>query len=380
MDLMTRAEFEELMGDGGGPRVSVFVPTHRVSRAKESEADRLSWKNLLSTVEAALLDEGHGRREIDELLAPAWELHDDAMAWSYMGDGLAMFLRPGWHATYRVPLDVPKLATIGSGFVLTPVLPLLSDRNYVVLAISQKNVRVLRGSRDRISELELPAVPRAFEDVMTREDDVQSDTVPRPTAAGRTSASGRAVYYGNSSLDNVHKEDVVEYLREVARGVEDYLAGRSIPLILAGLPEWVAVYREISSYPYLVDAAVERNPDDLAADDLRRAAWPLLEERLNKENEALLDRLHEQFARGTGVFGLEETRRAAREGRVDTMLLPPETSAAAPNGNSPVVLLDDESGYGLVASAARATLRAGGAIRVVEALPDAVPAAAVVRY
>src|SRR5688572_17342857 len=68
MDLMTRAEFEELMGDGGGPRVSVFVPTHRVSRAKESEADRLSWKNLLSTVEAALLDEGHGRREIDELL------------------------------------------------------------------------------------------------------------------------------------------------------------------------------------------------------------------------------------------------------------------------------------------------------------------------
>src|SRR5690606_41297996 len=171
--------------------------------------------------------------------------HDDAMAWSYMGDGLAMFLRPGWHATYRVPLDVPKLATIGSGFVLTPVLPLLSDRNYVVLAISQKNVRVLRGSRDRISELELPAVPRAFEDVMTREDDVQSDTVPRPTAAGRTSASGRAVSYGNSSLDKVPTEDVAGYLREGARGVEDYLAGRSVALSRGGRAEWVGGDREI---------------------------------------------------------------------------------------------------------------------------------------
>lgn len=379
MDLMTRAEFEELVGDGGGPRVSAFVPTHRNSNARDADGDRLRWKNLLNGIESSLAEDGHSRGEIEELMAPAWELHSDGMAWSYLADGLAMFLRPGWHATYRLPLDLPELATIGDGFVLTPVLPLLTDRNYVVLTLSQKDVRVLRGSRDQISELDVPSVPKAFEDVMTREDPQQSETVGRPAGIGRA-GGGEAVYYGNSSVDNVHKEDVVEYLREVARGVADHLAGRTIPLILAGLPEWVAVYREINTYPHLLDHAIERNPDDLAADDIRLAAWPLVEERLDQENSALVDRLHEQFARGSGVFGVEETRRAAQDGRVDTLLLPLETALAAPDGGQPVVRVDEGDSYGLVASAARATFRAGGAIRVLDQLPGEVPAAAVVRY
>ncbi|WP_109473079.1 hypothetical protein [Ornithinimicrobium cavernae] len=378
MDLMTRAEFEELVGEGVGPRVSAFVPTHRAGHVRDGDGDRLRWKNLLVAVENRLLEDGLGRDAVKELLAPAWSLHGDGMAWSYMGDGLAMFLRPGWHATYRVPLDLPELATVGSDFVLTPVLPLLSDRNYVVLTVSQKNVRVLRGSRDQINELDVPSVPRAFEDVMTREGP-QSDTVPRPNASGRPSQGG-AVYYGASSLDNVHKEDLVEFLREVARGVEDHLAGRTIPLILAGLPEWVALYREISSYPHLIDPAIERNPDDMPVDDLRRAAWELVAERLSRENATLLDRLHEQFARGRGVVGFEETCRAAHEGRVDTLLLPPETSSAEPPGTRPVVRLVDYPDYALVASAVGATLRTGGAIRVVDELPGVVPAAAVVRY
>lgn len=378
MDLMTRAEFDELVGDGGGPRVSAFVPTHRNSSVRDAEGDRLRWKNLLNGIEGSLAEDGHPRSEIEQLMAPAWDLHSDGMAWSYLADGLAMFLRPGWHATYRVPLDLPELATIGDGFVLTPVLPLLTDRNYVVLTLSQRDVRVLRGSRDRVSELDVPTVPSALEDVRPREDP-QPDTVTLPTATSGATG-GRAVYYGTSSVDNVHKEDVVEFLREVARGVQDHLAGRSIPLILVGLPEWVAVYRQLNSYPHLVESAIERNPDDMSTDDIRLAVWPVVEERLNQENSALIDRLHEQLARGSGVFGVEETRRAAQEGRVDTLLLPVETASAAPDGGRPVVRVDEGDSYGLVASAARATFRAGGAIRVLNQLPGEVPAAAVVRY
>ena len=59
MDLMTRAEFEELVGDGDGTRVSLFVPTHRVGTTKESDEDRLRWKNLLGAAEDTLVKEGH---------------------------------------------------------------------------------------------------------------------------------------------------------------------------------------------------------------------------------------------------------------------------------------------------------------------------------
>jgi hypothetical protein len=380
MDLMTRAEFEELVGDGEGTRVSLFAPTHRVSGPKEGEADRLRWKNLLTAVEGALLEDGHERRQVQELLAPAWELHGDGMAWSHMADGLAMYLAPGgWSATYRVPLELPELGALGPGFVLGPVLPLLSDQNYVVLTLSQKDVRVLRGSRDRIGELDVPAVPRAFDDVF-EPDGPSSDSVPRPTASGRTGQAG-SVYYGASSNDNVHKEDVTEFFREVARGVEQHLAGRSIPMILAGLPEWVAVYRELSSYPHVVEGAIERNPDDMSAEDLRAAAWELVERRLEQDGSRLLDRFHEQRARGTGAAGAEDVATAAQEGRVDTLLLTADGCyAGGLDGPEVVRPLRDGDVCGVVDSAARATLRNGGSVRVLDQLPDGAPVAAVLRY
>lgn len=379
MDLMTRAEFEELVGEGEGTRLSLFIPTHRVGGAKEGEADRLRWKNLLAAVEGALLEDGHERRQVEELLAPAWELHGDGMAWSHMADGLAMYLAPGWSATYRVPLELPELGAVGPGFVLGPVLPLLSDQNYVVLTLSQKDVRVLRGSRDRIGELDVPRVPRAFDDVF-EPDGPQSDSVPRPNASGRSGPAG-AVYYGASSTDNVHKEDVTEFFREVARGVENHLSGRSIPLILAGLPEWVAVYRELSSYPHVLDAAIEHNPDDMSAEDLRAAAWGLVEKRLEHDASRLLDRFHEQRARGTGAAGAEAVATAAQEGRVDTLLLTADGCyAGGPDGPEVVRPLRDGDVCGVVDSAARATLRNGGSVRMLDQLPEGEPVAAVLRY
>lgn len=380
MDLMTRAEFEELVGDGDGTRVSLFVPTHRVGTTKESDEDRLRWKNLLTAVEGTLIEDGHDKREVEELLVPAWELHGDGMAWSHMADGLAMYLTTGWSASYRVPLELPELAAVGSGYVLGPVLPLLSDQNYVVLTLSQKDVRVLRGSRDRIGELDLPSVPGAFDDLFVA-DGPQSDSVPRPNASGRSGAGG-AVYYGASSLDNAHKEEVVEFFREVARGVEEHLAGRSIPMILAGLPEWVAIYRELNSYPHLVDGAIEHNPDGMGPEELRTAAWELVESRLGQENGRLVDRFHEQRARGTGAVGAKESHQAALEGRVDTLMLTADGCWAGGNGGPEVVRPEREEDQtcALVDAAARATLRTGGAIRVLEELPDGAPVAAVLRY
>src|SRR5699024_8361025 len=120
------------------------APTHRVSDGKRGEEDRLRWKNLLTAVEHTLASDGLERSDARDLLAPAWQLHGDNMAWSHMAEGLAMFLRKGWHATYRVPLELPELAAAGPGFILGPVLPLLTDRNYVVLTLSQRKVRVLR--------------------------------------------------------------------------------------------------------------------------------------------------------------------------------------------------------------------------------------------
>ena len=111
MDLLTREDLVEIARPtDGGTHVSLFLPTHRAGN--QVEADRLRFKNMITRVEEALA--GRERRpDIDRLLSPAWELHDDALEWRYMSDGLAMFLGPGGSRAFRVPAPMSALATVG---------------------------------------------------------------------------------------------------------------------------------------------------------------------------------------------------------------------------------------------------------------------------
>jgi hypothetical protein len=78
------------------------------------------------------------RPKVDELLAPARQLQDATMDWQYMSDGLAMFLRPGWHRSFRIPATMPELATVGNRLVLGPLLRRVSgDEHYRLLDLRQ---------------------------------------------------------------------------------------------------------------------------------------------------------------------------------------------------------------------------------------------------
>jgi hypothetical protein len=376
MDLLTRADFESLVESREGvDHVSLFMPTQRGGR--EAEADRLRFKNLLAAVESALLEEGRPRAEVARILRPAWDLHGDARAWNAMADGLACWLRDGEMRSYRVPVELPEIAAVGESFIIGPALPMLTDQTFIVLALSQKKVRVLRGSRSRVGELDLPDVPRSFEEVF-EPDGPRSDTVPRPTA-GHGGGAGGTFPYGSGADDNVHKEEVTEFFRAVADGVHKHIAHRTLPMVLAGLPEWVAVYRDVNRYPHVLDQAIERNPDDLTDEQLQAAAWQLVEQRLRSEAMVLMDRLGEQRGRGGGAVGPEQVLAAAREGRVDTMLVTPD---GCWRGGTGVVHLGGlaEDPCALIDAAAMATLRTGGAVRVVDELPEGQLAAAVLRY
>ena len=52
-----------------------------------------------------------------------------------------------------------------------------------------------------------------------------------------------------------HRRAVTKAAALTAVGYEEPspIQAQAIPMILAGLPEWVAVYRELSTYPHLLD-------------------------------------------------------------------------------------------------------------------------------
>ena len=343
MDRVTRADLEDLVReDGTGPHVSLFTPTDRSGTSVQ--ADRIAWKNLLTGTESVLGERGMRPPDVAELLAPAWELHDDELAWQYMGDGLAFYLRPGAHRSFRVPLRLPRVGTVGDRFVTDPLLKLVaSDRRFLVLALSRQRIRVLEGSMQHVEEMELRDVPTSLRDVVAPEEP-RTDAMARPMPGG--GAGGRAVFYGHGAAERHHKkEEARQYLQRVASGLHEHLGDQDLPMVPVGLDDLVAMYREVNSYPHLTEEAVLHNPDDLSAEELHAAAWSVVERIAEQETEQARRRFND--LRGTGLASAdpEEIERAAGEGRVDTLLLgEPERCWDELPGAAPVVRLGEDGG------------------------------------
>ena len=383
MDLLTRAELTSLAQPGPeGTYVSLFMPTHRVGEG--IEGDKLRWKNLVAGVEALLLNDLR-RPDVEALLAPAHQLPDDPMAWQYMSDGLAMFLRPDRNRTFQVAAPTPELATVGDRSVMGPMLRLFSgDERFLLLALSQRDVRLMEGSRNTVEAVQLAKIPTSLKDAIDPEEP-RSNTMARP--ADRASRGGPAVFYGHGAGDqHLKKDDVVRFLRLVANGLHEVLADESAPMVLFGLEHLVGPYREVNTYENVLDEAVEHNPDQLGIEQLHEMAWPLVEKRLRAERGQVIERFHELAGTGRASGDLAVVAEAAAQGRVETLFVKADPwcwEQAA--GNEPaIVALGTDERYAdceQIDTAAVATLNNSGQVYATsETVVPGSEVAAIFRY
>lgn len=368
MDLLTTTDLKALTRpDLREPAVSLFMPTSRVPA--NPQADPLRWKNLLTAVASSLDDAGADRGSAEALLAPAWELHTDQSAWRYMSDGLAMFLRAGWHRIYRVPVDVPEVAAVGDRFLVSPLLGAISSEDhFLALTVSQRNIRLLEGTRHRLEIVELPDVPMDLRDVIEAPEP-RSATMTRSLGGGRP---GPAVFHGHGAADDDFKnEEVVRFFRRVVEGLHPYLADQDLPMVLVGLDRNIGLFREVNTYRNVLGQAVSSNPDHLSADELHDAAWPIAAEHFAQAKHAAIERFEQLHGTGLASADTESIQVAADQGRVATLFVRREPSCwdRGHGGRPTVVRLGVDSSLAeceLLDRSVLATLANGGEVYQVD--------------
>lgn len=368
MDLLTKDDLDLLAHDDrDGIHVSLFLPTHRVTT--DDRTDPLRWKNLLQRCESTLSEAGLSRTEVGALLAPAWALHEDSWEWQHMGDGLAMFLGRGEPRSYRLPFSVPELAVVGERYVTGPLLRAIThDSDFLMLALSQRDVRLLQGTAERVEQVRLREVPSDLREVMERPDS-RTDSHARTLKAGRGGGAG-AVFYGIGAADDDFKhEELEEFLRVVANGLQKTLASQRRPMVLVGLQDNISTFRSVSSYQHILDAEVRTNPDGLPAEKLHSLAWPTIECSLDEERSDALDRIGEAIAHDRGAATPSAVAEAAAQGRVDTLFVAADPFCWEQRPVGEVVRLGvDESFHHceLVDRAIADTLSSGGHVYAVD--------------
>jgi hypothetical protein len=323
VDRLTRADVASLLKPRPWPCVSLYLPTHRYGKGIRQDAAHL--RALLQEAEERLGELDLPQDVAADLLRPVGELVEDRAFWRFQAAGLALFAAPGLFRRYRLPIPFSERVEVGERFAIKPLVPILDGGGrFYVLALSLKQVRLLEADRWAVSRLELGPVPASMDDAL--------GYAQYYSGLGMHSASPRdlhgqpgVVFHGHGDADEDRMEqDVRHYFQRVAGTLDERLPDRAAPLVLAAVAEHLPLYREAARDPRVVEEAVVGNPELLADDDLRLAAWPLVEPRLTETRRRALVRWVELGGTGRVAAGVDAVVAAADRGLIESLFLVPE--------------------------------------------------------
>jgi hypothetical protein len=376
-------ELKKLSETIANPCISVYMPTHRTGR--ETEQDPIRFKNLLTRVERDLEKTGMKERAIDELLKPLRELLDDTLLWQHMGEGFAVFRSPDTFSYYRLPVRFDEFHYTGTRFHLKPLMPILTgDGQFYILVMSQKSVRLLRGSRDSVHPVEIEDLPENLAEALNIDEYIQ--TMQFHTGTSMRQAGRTAIFHGHGAGEDDETHDIKQYLRKIDEALCNYIGSHRIPVILAGVDSLLPLYREISDYGNLYEKGLPGNHDIERPEDIHKKAWSILKPYFDQNRRKAEEKYHELKGNDLATAKLPDILKAAVSGRIDTLFVDLNDhlwGRYAPESGA--IFIEDKSeleSVDLLDAAAIDTIKKGGTVYAVESdeLPDDSPLAAVLRY
>lgn len=317
MDIITIDKLQEILSARSQWCVSLFMPTHR--KGRETEQDPIRFKNLLVEAQERLLAKGLPEVDVNKMLKAPQSLLEGSAFWQHQSDGLALFFCEGNFHLYRLPLDFTAMVFINDRFHIKPLLPILnSDENFHILAISQNKVRLFEGTRQALDEIDLPNTPESLSKSFPND-------WPKQKFQFQTSSSSTKGGQGRKAQTHTTGKDfevsLSKWFRIIDKEVALLLKDTHSPLVLAGVQTLFPIYKEVNTYPHLIEEGIVGNPDEMKSKELHPKAWALVEPIFAKERETGLSLYKNLVGSGQTTSDITATLLAAHDGRIETLFV-----------------------------------------------------------
>ncbi|MFO8071877.1 MAG: hypothetical protein R6V85_08380 [Polyangia bacterium] len=384
METLTWDDLNMLIENRSQRALSLYIPTDPTGAA--TKRNRIRFKNALSEAEDLWEKLGEGATA-EKMLKPARELLENTPFWSNQSDGLAVFVSPDTFQCYRLPVHFHELVVVADRFQLKPLISLLQkDALFLVLALSLERVRLLECTFQQVRELDTEAFPSGVKDTI-RYDEIQKQVqFHTGTRSGDGPARRRAMYHGQGAAGDDTGIQVVRYCQDIDDALKREIGSPDVMLVLAGLDELVAVFREVTDHKRICDSAVKTNPDDLGPWELHRRAWTLVEPHFEKEVETAAQHYRRLAETSNASDDLRRIVPASVDGRVKYLFVTTGTQRWGRfDAENDTLDLHDKPSSGdgdLLDLAAIHALQKGGTVYALprEEMPTDTSAVAVFRY
>lgn len=382
MDLLSADQVKRLMSKKDEPCLSMFMPTHKTGA--EIKQDQIRFRNLLREADEKLASLGLRNQEVKEFLEPLQGLAANVFFWRKQNDGLAIYISRGVFHSLSLPLPFEELLVISDRFHIKPLLPLFGPvPRYYLLALSQNNLQLYEGTADRLQEVDMKTLPVSM--VAALKYDEPEKQVRFRAGAGMAGERGSMMSGHGAEIDDT-KDNLLKYFRQIDRGVREYLREERAPLVIAGVDYLFPIYKEVNSYPHLMEEGIAGNPKDASTEELHRQAWSIVKPHFRKARENALAQYGKSSGTGLASNELGDIVSAACHGRVGHLFIARNARQWGyfDQEKAAIRLIDShESGSeDLLDFSAVHTYLANGSVFVLsqEEMPDDKPLAAVFRY
>ena len=314
--MITREDIVNLAEQEHDVCVSIFLPTHE--KGKEVQQDPIRLKNLLTDAKEQLKEREIPEQKIESLLEEPQKLLDKPLFWQHNDKGLALFVSEDEFEYYRIPHAFKERVMVDDHFLITPLVPMITtEGTFCLLTLSQKNIRLLKCTRNSVDEIELEDAPDSLEEFLKF--DVNEDHLQHHSGQG---GNAQAIFHGHGGTSETETQEIINYLKAVENEVTSILRRRNDPLILAGVSEAVAEYRKVNHYSRLLDQAVSGNPDPKSNEEIRDEGWEIIQSYFLKDMYKDIERFGDLSGSEKQSDNLTKIVEAAYYGKIESLFVP----------------------------------------------------------
>ena len=207
-------------------------------------------------------------------------------------------------------------AVVADRFQVLPLLRALRGerKQFYVLALSQKHVRLLRCTNHSSDEFTLgPNVPTSVEQWLNTRSPAASPD--RNTTHESESGSTAGTFNSVHDRDNLDPH-IDNFFHRINEAVSEVLRGETAPLVLAGVEYETAMYRDLNSYPHLAEGHVHGSAESLKGGELHKRALEVAERAFEEPMKKALQTYEKLGGSERVASKAADIAKAAREGRV----------------------------------------------------------------
>ncbi|MEX0703506.1 MAG: hypothetical protein WD069_15535 [Planctomycetales bacterium] len=375
MDHITRSRLVALASRDQFPSVSIYLPLERTGPQIRQNAIRLA--HLADDAERKLEAVGMRHPEARDFLEPVRRLCDaPELHGSGPDAGLGLLLSPDGLQQWRFARAMPESVDVGATWYVAPLVSLLTNKEFLLLALSEKHVRLYRLSRSTIELVPLPAgTPGSIAEALPGTE--ISRTYQYHTSATRD-PTGREtdIIHGHGDPKDDRKTLLNDYFHVVVRHLRPFVEREGLPVVLAAVDYYHPLFRAAADGMRLLDAVVIGSPDEFSETELHQRGLQVAAPELDAERTKMIARFEQLRGTERAVDRIEPIVAAARQGRIETLLVAEDLRMWGISGDDALLVLphdrQDPGDVDLVDFAVRHTLVTQGDVLVLP--PDRVPA------